>query len=341
MMAPLLAALAAVVAAGGSSRLGISRGAVAPPPKPSDVPKGFVGYGAVPTANPLKSLPPLRKPHHAAGSFNKYFYDISFADGILLDYARITGSVPIELGYFDNQTKGPPNIAKAAVDACHRATLNRTALGLPCCSIAFSFDPWIWKYSRPPNPLDDPQRDPASRVREQDELDFFRWQMGAILAQIEEANKLLGASVAVGAMLLDSEEFVWKTYPDGEPSDHYWADLARKNELVYNLSLSTLQLAPDRITFYSRGSVEFRPDLNATECLRNRPEVAELQLSRGHCMATDAALATSFAESSPFCATLYSIAEPELTRQEFVSFSETRCMSLLALWLCLLEYYRR
>jgi hypothetical protein len=314
------------------------------PPKPSDVPAGFVGYGAVPTANPLKDLPPLPKPHHACGSFNAYFYDVTFADGILLDYARITGSVPIELGYYNNETKGPPNIAKAAVDACHRATVNRTADGLPPCSIAFSFDPWIWKYSRPPNPLNGPQRDPASRVREQDELDFFRSQMEATLGQIEEANALLGASVTVGAMLFDSgeelassfprtvpmsnddflrhawdthpensktsgrfthtEEFVWKTYPDGEPSEHYWSDLARKNELMYNLSLATLQppphaLAPDRITFYSRGSVMFRPDLNETQCLRNRPEVAKLQLPRGHCMATDAALASSFGQSSP------------------------------------------
>jgi len=187
------------------------------PPKPSDVPAGFVGYGAVPTANPLKDLPPLPKPHHACGSFNAYFYDVTFADGILLDYARITGSVPIELGYYNNETKGPPNIAKAAVDACHRATVNRTADGLPPCSIAFSFDPWIWKYSRPPNPLNGPQRDPASRVREQDELDFFRSQMEATLGQIEEANALLGASVTVGAMLFDSGEKLASSFPRTVP----------------------------------------------------------------------------------------------------------------------------
>ena len=58
------------------------------------------------------------------------------------------------------------------------------------------------------------QRDPASTVGVKEELDFIGAQFDGYLTAISAANKQLGASVQVGAMVIDSEFFVWEVSPN-------------------------------------------------------------------------------------------------------------------------------
>ena len=63
-------------------------------------------------------------------------------------------------------------------------------------------------------------------------------------------------------------------YPDAIPTAEYWTALARKNALMWN---ATRKLYPavsaSNISYYSRGGVHWKPELNATECLRGRGKV--------------------------------------------------------------------
>ena len=192
----------------------------------------------------------------------------SVADGIILDYARITGSVPIELGY--GIAKSNPEVIVGAVRACGYATSKRQ--GLPPAVISLLYDPWIWKYSSAATPLDDPQRNPNSTLRVADEVAFFQQKISEVVAGIDAANKQLGYNCSVGAMYFDSEFFVWPGYEAGAlPTPAYWADLGKKNEVMYNATRQALpHVPPGNIVYYARGSVRARPDLNATACAKNR-----------------------------------------------------------------------
>jgi hypothetical protein len=151
----------------------------------------------------------------------------------------------------------------------------------------------------------------------EEELAFIGAQFEGYLTAITAANAQQGASVKVGAVVIDSEFFVWKGYPQADPSTQYWRDLAHKDQLIVNVTRVALPtLALDRISFYSRGSVHFRPDLNDSNCLRGRPAVEALSLPAGHCMGTDVSLDLGAADkASPFSPILYTMPEPELMRR--------------------------
>ena len=136
-------------------------------------------------------------------------------------------------------------------------------------------------------------------------------------------DKMFGDHSDIGAVIHDSEYFVWPGYPDANPTLKYWQDLAHKNQLIFNATVEALPKLPlDRISYYSRGNVAFRPDLNASACLRGRTaDVQGLDLPPGHCMSTDAALDLGQLgnAASPFSPILYAISEPELMRMKVVN----------------------
>jgi hypothetical protein len=240
------------------------------------------------------------------------------ADDLLFDLTRVTGAAPLELGYFDGHGGSPEGDAnvelrvRGAVSACARVN----KLGGREAVISMNWDPWLWKWS---SPTTGTQTDPASTLREADELTFYEGQAVMYDQLIQKANKALGANVRVGAVLIDSESFVWPGYPDAIPGMRYWAAVARKNMLMWNATRKLYPaVAAANVSYYSRGGVNWRPDLNATECSRGRDAVRDLDLPRGYCMATDVALDPAFDKRSPFTVTLYQIQEPEYTRQAFL-----------------------
>jgi hypothetical protein len=240
------------------------------------------------------------------------------ADDLLFDLTRVTGAAPLELGYFDGHGGSPEGDAnvelrvRGAVSACARVN----KLGGREAVISMNWDPWLWKWS---SPTTGTQTDPASTLREADELTFYEGQAVMYDQLIQKANKALGANVRVGAVLIDSESFVWPGYPDAIPGMRYWAAVARKNMLMWNATRKLYPaVAAANVSYYSRGGVNWRPDLNATECSRGRGAVRDLDLPRGYCMATDVALDPAFDKRSPFTVTLYQIQEPEYTRQAFL-----------------------
>ena len=128
--------------------------------------------------------------------------------------------------------------------------------------ITMNWDPWLWRFK---------QRDPSSTLREADELEFYEQQAVAYNQMIERANKKVGGSVSIGAVVIDSEQFIWDGYSDAIPTAEYWAAVARKNALMWNATRRLYPaVAPSNISWYSRGGVHLRPDLNATACERGR-----------------------------------------------------------------------
>eukprot|EP01051_Picozoa_sp_SAG22_P008639 SAG22_NODE_670_length_7987_cov_2.733519_1_plen_1844_part_00 len=282
------------------------------PPCPHDENPLWKGYGAAVLSNPLKRLPELPKYHHMSGTYQLYTYNRTFNDDLLYDITRITGAVPLELGYIDPDGPNPAGDAKirfkihAAVEACARVNM----LGGREAVISMNWSPWMWRFK--------PQHDPTSTLREADELEFYKVQAQTFGNLINEANVALNASVRVGAVLLDSEQFIWAGYPDAIPPATYWDAVARKNRLMWEATRQHYpSVPPENISWYSRGAVHWHPHLNETECLRGR-KVLEGMLPAGYCMGTDVAIDPAFDKASPFTVPLYAIQEPEMTRQDFL-----------------------
>lgn len=96
-----------------------------------------------------------------------------------------------------------------AVDACHRASLVPPPLGrgeLSTPSISLNFSPWYSKFKG--------GRNASSTNGEQAELDLWTANLGEVKQWIAAANKGLGSTVRVGAVLMDSEQFSYSPTTD-------------------------------------------------------------------------------------------------------------------------------
>ena len=186
-------------------------------------------------SNPLRCLPPLPKPHFSWPLPARLLTNASDADGLLLDFARITGSVPIDLG-----TTSAEQVLVAA-EACARCPAGRP------CTLAINYSPWMhW-------PSMDHDPDPTlTGAPEQQELQRYRDALSNFTRYLAVANERLDAAITVGAVIIDSETFEadwW--FPPTWP-----AATARKHELIYNL---TREFFPDEdrtaTYFYAFGGV--------------------------------------------------------------------------------------
>ena len=119
------------------------------------------------------------------------------------------------------------------------ATQNRTEVAetVKLCakanaSIAVNYSPWgNWWTTHVPR-LWNQRGDPTVRgVGEEQELRYFRFRLASISQWIGEVNAELGASVHIGAVLLDSESYYinWS-------NETQLAALQRKHDLMYNVS---------------------------------------------------------------------------------------------------------
>lgn len=154
---------------------------------------------------------------------------MAFLDGFLHDFVRITGSCPLGL------------IHTTQLEVATCAALCHANAKDPANCIAINYSPWYAKF---------PGSDPTvTGAPEEAEMAFFTGLLSNISTWLAATDQ--GASVGVGAFLLDQEKFSSSpTTPVGTVNA-----LTRKCDLIYNASLDAFPGA--RVEWYNRGSVSF------------------------------------------------------------------------------------
>lgn len=281
---------------------------------------------AVPPANNvslnhLKTLLPLPKVHHSWMLPAGQFASVDAADSVLVDYARITGSVPICL--VTNCGDWPGNAAErvaTAVEACHRAGLVPPPLGRPegtssAPSLAVNFSPWysLFKGSNA-----------SSTEGEAAELELWRTAFVQLKGWIASANAMLNSTVKVSAVMMDSEKF---NFNPVSASAAMKTAIRRKNELIYNVTReafpATSQGPGPTIMFYDYGAAYWYP--------RSEPQYWQTlsapgvwtpwngadHAAAGWLISGIGTYDESFASEVPFCTSLYELDQPAFTRQKY------------------------
>ena len=249
--------------------------------------------------NPLKGLPQLPKVHFSwslpAPYQVPYWDNLSVADALLVDYARVTGSLSIQI----NSGDWEQNATTVLVQACAAAT--RMSSPPREVTIGVNYSPWQHIYESKSDPRDE-SKEAAERTRLFTNAPRF-------LKYVAEANRQLGSDVKVGLVMLDSETFSWNA-----TSPTSWVDaLTRKHELAYNW---TQELFPGvRVMYFGFGMSYFRPsrgpaDNTACFSLAQPPR-------RGFCTSTAFSYTERFAADMPFAVSLYEPGEPQLERDQF------------------------
>lgn len=168
-------------------------------------------------SNPLKGLRPLPKPHYSwpfpPGYLNNA--SISYLDGFLHDYVRITGSCPVGL---DITTQIE---VQTCAEVC--AVSSATAEQAKVC-IAVNYSPWYAKF---------PGSDPTiTGPTETAEMAYYTGLLANVTVWL--ATSPYASMAGVGAFLLDQEKFsASATTPAATV-----AALTRKCDLIYNASLA-------------------------------------------------------------------------------------------------------
>eukprot|EP01050_Picozoa_sp_SAG11_P017778 SAG11_NODE_2602_length_3180_cov_1.885427_2_plen_518_part_00 len=252
--------------------------------------------------NPLRGIPQLPKVHYSwtlpppGTSVPNYWANISVADGLLVDYARVTGSLSIQIKSNEwNQT-----YTTVLVQACDAAT--RLSSPSREVTIGVNYSPWQHIYPS--------KSDPRDTSKEAVEYSRLSTNVRRFLAYLEQANGELGTSVKVGLVMLDSEIFSWN-----ESSSTDWKiALARKHELAYNWT-QELFPAGTRVVYFAYGMSFWRPSrapASTTSCfsLSQPPK-------RGYCTSNAFTYQESFGKHTSFAVSLYEPGEPQLERDQF------------------------
>eukprot|EP00040_Diaphanoeca_grandis_P044390 m.270851 g.270851 ORF g.270851 m.270851 type:complete len:439 (-) comp91883_c0_seq1:31-1347(-) len=197
------------------------------------------------TVNPIKNLPSLQKAHFSWPFPEGYLINssISFMDGFLHDYVRITGSCPISVA----------TASELTVTTC--SMVCSASASDPKSCLALNYSPWYAKF---------PGSDPTvTGPPEQAEMQYFEGKLTNISRWLNTANMRTAmnfeagdtryssttTAVGVGAFLLDSEKF--SVTPDSTLAEA--VALTRKCNLMFNASVATFPNA--RIEWYNRGEV--------------------------------------------------------------------------------------
>jgi hypothetical protein len=188
-------------------------------------------------SNPLKSLPPLQKVHHAWPIPPAYLADASpaYMDGLVHDYIRITGTCPFGILHGVNDT-----VVKTCAAICAAVAPARAAAKLPPPTLSVNYSPWWIKRFPPADPT-------IVGPPEATEMDFYTSQ----LEHLRELTESLG--VSVGAILLDSERFHIGATHGAKTNATWLAALDRKHDLIYNATVGAFPRA--RIEMYDRGAM--------------------------------------------------------------------------------------
>ena len=194
------------------------------------VPQGHSFPGNNVSVNHLKHVLPLPKVHYSWALPPGQFESIDAVDGLLIDYARVSGALPLGAHADWGAAPGcgaaegkPPCASRKArtamvVDACHRASLVPPPLGRPAPPVInLNFSPWYEKFKG---------RNASSTEGEAAELAMWRASLAEVKGWIAEANSQLGSEVRVGAICMDSEKFGYSPTTEGSGDK---AAIRRKN----------------------------------------------------------------------------------------------------------------
>lgn len=198
--------------------------------------------------NPLAGLPALPKIHWSwpralAGRSGDCHDGLCANDSaaILKDYGRITHSLPLSLARQDEDEWDE------SVQVC--AEVN--------CTLALNWSPWYSKMPGKMGPADPTYIGPE----EKEEMALFQGTLNNASALVSRLNARHGASVKVGALLIDSEKYEFCDHhndsatnkPYDTCSDAVWHALTRKNNLVFDACKQTFPTA--FVLQYDRGGM--------------------------------------------------------------------------------------
>jgi hypothetical protein len=210
-----------------------------------------------PMSNPLAGLPALPKTHHSwpiysfmAGAQRKggaaevpQWPTLDADSPILLDYARITHSLPLDLNWHGGQVITAA-IVREVVFLCAKAN----------ASLSLNWSPYI-SFCQPG--CKDPRR---WGPEEQKEINFFGNQLSNITLWLRQANDVRPAHtnpVTVGAILID-QEAGWSTSCANrsvccDPADPIVKAMIRNNNKVYSTAKHFFPEAD--VEQYGRGGI--------------------------------------------------------------------------------------
>ena len=195
-------------------------------------------------ANPLAGLPALPKPHHSWYRYAKR----SDNEATLVDYARITHSVPI----VHNANRSE---IVAAVDLCYHADGCGTTAGCATtlnCSLALNWSPYV-KTMEAAKASHKPASPRTTTPLELAYLaEFQAWATNAT-RWAAEASAHNGREVRIGAVILDQEAF----NAGADPSSEVRAALTEKNNAYHRAA--QLACPGAEIVQYNRGGWQVCP----------------------------------------------------------------------------------
>ena len=200
----------------------------------------------------LAGLPPLPKAHHSFGMcrpgpagvmpWKDCALPVDSDSALQLEFARITRAWAVDIafnagGHPDHNAAGEPVWSDEIVAATENKTEIVEAVKLCAkanASLSVNYSPWAYWWGSSPLycPTGPSNCDPTiGGIGEELELRFFRTRLAHIDEWISETNALLGSTVRIGAILLDSERFYinWQ-------NETQLAALTRKDDLIYNVS---------------------------------------------------------------------------------------------------------
>ena len=190
--------------------------------------------------NPLAGLPPLPKAHHS-WPFPDGWPSVDANDPLLLDYARVTHSLPVDLNY-NARHQFTERGVRELITACAKAN----------ASLALNWSPFI-TFCQPA--CRDPRYDGPQTTRE---IAFYERQLSNLTSWLASANAARPentSQVEVGAILIDMEPG-WSACPNSshpDPNDPMVQAIIKKNNLVYDTSKAFFPNAP--VEQYGRGAV--------------------------------------------------------------------------------------
>lgn len=247
------------------------------------------GFSNAEITKKLSQLKPLPKVHYSWKIENGSLLDEK-NDRLLYEYTRITHALSI----------CGESVTEKQIDKCVYtcARINKTEPDIPC-SIGVNYSPWHRRFGKDLPPTD---RGPTYQA----ELDVFNERLSLIRGWVRAANQKYDSSVAVSAILLDSERFYTR------PGDEKWNDAIR--EALDDIHIIAQKLFPDaRIYWYGRHS-----------------------LLRG--------VFTGKEIKAPLSCSFYRIAEPNAARETFVKtcqLADRLGIDEVTPWVALASGYRR
>jgi hypothetical protein len=304
-----------------------------------------------PVWNPLAGLPPLRVTHHSwpicrdgLQSGVQCQLPIDSNNPVLVDYARITGAIPLSVAYgcqWEAKQPWPLNATEIfeAVKICHLAGTAGKSAGTGSPGISLNYSPWFAYW----NPHCKDHCDPTNVTGEAEEMSFYQGRLEEIKHLIDEANHLLTTTsinnatygdskggpppaVRVSALLLDSEKLQgWGA--SGRDNVTIKAAITRKHNLMYNASKAVF---PDAtVEQYDKGTIEDEKGMSKTGTSEAWAPWSVYTLDE---------------QGDSFATSLYSVPEIGQTRQQYrltVQNAVAHNVSSVTPWIALGSGYRR